>query len=68
MGGGWWGWVEVSVDGRWVVWVGRSISGWEVGGVWLKNEGAKTIFQNHRYYMFGCHVHVFVVISGQRQL
>ena len=44
MGGGWCGWVEVSVDGRWVVWVGRiisgwvvwvgrSISGWEVGGV-----------------------------------
>ena len=27
------GWVEVSVDGRWVVWVGRIISGWEVGGV-----------------------------------
>ena len=30
MGGGWCGWVEVSVDGSWV---GRSISGWEVGGV-----------------------------------
>ena len=33
MGGGWCGWVELLVDGRWVVCMGRSISGWEVGGV-----------------------------------
>ena len=33
MGGGWCGWVELSVDGRWVVWMGRIISGWEADGV-----------------------------------